>query len=79
MEAAEAEAESQGADLAEVTPAPPAELTPVNQVCPYIPHTSRTPLLRSIISLREAVPGGSPQLLSVVGCACFTSSCEYAG
>ena len=33
VEAAEAEAESQGAELAEVTPAPSAEPTPVNQVC----------------------------------------------
>lgn len=32
VEAAAAEAESQGADLAAVTPAPPAEPTPVNQV-----------------------------------------------
>ena len=38
VEAAQAEAESQGADLAEVTPAPPAEPTPVNQVCAYPMH-----------------------------------------
>lgn len=35
-EAAEAEAESQGAELSEMAPAPLAEPTPVNQVCPPI-------------------------------------------